>query len=94
MDGLIEKVVSLIKQVEISERNKPGNDKKEKLLTILKTITPEVFDESKTSKEEVEANKEIIEYIIETVIYLSKIHVIAGINVFTCLPCIPKIGFR
>ena len=94
MDSLIEKVVSLIKQVEISERNKPGNDKKEKLLTILKTITPEVFDESKTSKEEVEANKEIIEYIIETVIYLSKIHVISGINAFTCLPCIPKIGFR
>jgi hypothetical protein len=85
MDNLIEKVISLIKQIEISERDKPGADKKEKLFTILKAIT---------SPQSVEENKDIIEYIIETTIYLSKIHVIAGINKNTCLPCIPKIGFR
>ena len=85
MDSLIERIVSLIKQVEISERDKPGADKKEKLITILKAIT---------SPQDVEDNREIIDYIIETVIYLSKIHVISGINKNTCLPCIPKLGFR
>ena len=84
-EELIMKVVSLIKQVEISERDKPGKDKKEKLITILETIT---------SKEDVQDNREIIDFIIETTIYLSKIHCIAGINKNTCLPCIPKLGFR
>jgi hypothetical protein len=84
-EELIMKVISLIKQVEISERDKSGIEKKEKLLTILKAIT---------SPEDVEKNIDIINYIIETVIILSKLHMIAGINKTTCMGCIPKMGFR
>ena len=82
-ENLIQLVLTLVKQVESTGLS--GEDKKEKLYTIIKTVSGE---------DEFNKNKEIIDYILETIIFISKCHVIAGINKNTCLGCIPKLGFK
>ena len=82
-ENLIQLILTLVKQVETTKLN--GADKKENLYTIIRTLSGE---------DDFNKNKEIIDYIIETIIFISKVHVISGINKHTCLGCIPKIGFK
>ena len=72
----IATITSLIKVLEQKDLN--GIEKREELYDNLKIIMGEdVFLQ----------NKEIINYVLETVIYLSKTHKIAGINQETFSYC-------
>lgn len=79
-NNLISLVLGLVKQVE----KKTGPNKKEIFYTLLKAVIGE---------DEFLKNIDIINHILETIIYISKCHVISGINKTTCLPAIVKCGF-
>jgi len=77
INNLIKICLNLVKIVEKSFSNMDGENKKKEFLTLLKnTIGSDIY----------EKNELFIESILETIIFISKTHVLSGVNVssFKC----------
>jgi hypothetical protein len=77
INNLIKICLNLVKIVEKSFSNMDGENKKKEFLTLLKnTIGSDIY----------EKNELFIETILETIIFISKTHVLSGVNVssFKC----------
>ena len=75
--NLIKICLNLVKIVEKQFNNMDGENKKKEFLTLLKnTIGSDIYEE----------NEIFIESILETIIFISKTHVLSGVNVssFKC----------